>query len=773
VDRLVERIGRSPDSVIPILQALMAEYRFLPDEALERVCDITDITPANLIGVATFYDHFRFEPMGRSVLRVCHGTACHVKGAVNLQNAIESRLGIPEGEDTDPEGRTTVLKVACLGCCTLAPVVQSEHRTFGHLTPAGVPELIAEIDRVAAEAAPPRAEPATVSGGGHGEIRVGLGSCCVVKGSLDLLHRLREEIDRAGLDTRVRRVGCVGACHRTPIVEVVAPDREPRLYAEVTPDDAERIVRESFRPRGLVRRLRATATRWIAPLVGGDVDAGGHAFRTDVRDPQVTEFLGKQVHIATESFGVLDPLDIDQAIGLGAFQSLRRVLEEGDPGAVIDEVERAGLRGRGGGGFPTARKWALARAAEGARKTLIGNGDEGDPGAFMDRMILESYPFRVLEGMTIAAFAIVANDGILYVREEYPLALERLEAAIDTARARGFLRDDIEGSGFDFDVRIVKGAGAFVCGEETALIASIEGRRGMPTLRPPYPVESGLDGRPTVVNNVETLAALPWIFREGADAYAALGHGESRGTKVFSLAGKVARGGLIEVPMGITIREIVEEIGGGVPAGRLKAVQVGGPSGGCIPAELSDTPIDFEALQELGAMMGSGGLVVLDERDCMVDMARYFLQFTQNESCGKCTFCRIGTRQMLDILERICRGEGRTKDLTELEALAVTTRDGSICGLGRTAPNPVLTTLRYFREEYEAHLEGRCPAGRCLDLIRYHVTEDCTGCTICSQRCPADAIRFTPYERHVIDDEACTACDICRGACPEDAIEVV
>ncbi len=772
VDSLVARCGRSPEAIVPILEGLMREYRHLPEAALRRVCETTDITPANLVGVATFFDRFRFTPMGRHVVRVCHGTACHVKGSVNLQTAIEAHLGVPAGGDTDPAGEFTVLKVACLGCCTLAPVVQTEEKTWGHLHPAGVPDLFGEIRRAAEEAANHRGEPPPAAAGAPSEIRVGLGSCCIVKGSLTLLHRLRDAVAAFGADAAVRRVGCVGACHRTPIVEVVVPGRAPRVYSEVSPDDAERIVGENFRPRGLFRAFRAAAERWVAPLTGGHAEAGGSAVPTDARDPRVTGFFDKQVRIATEHLGVLDPLDLDQATALGAFASLRKVLAGGDPEAVIREVERAGLRGRGGGGFPTARKWALARAAAGGPKTLIGNGDEGDPGAFMDRMILESYPFRVLEGMAIAAYAIGAAEGILYVREEYPLAVSRLSAAIEAARARGLLGGGIAGSAFDFDVRIVRGAGAFVCGEETALIASIEGRRGVPTLRPPYPVERGLYGRPTVVNNVETLAVLPWIFREGAAAYAALGTGESRGTKVFSLAGKVARGGLIEVPMGITIREIVEEIGGGVPDGRLKAVQVGGPSGGCIPAALADTPIDYEALVGLGAMMGSGGLVVLDESDCMVDMARYFLQFTQRESCGKCTFCRIGTRQMLDILERLCRGEGRAEDLADLEALARATRDASICGLGRTAPNPVLTTLRYFRDEYEAHLGGRCPAGRCHAMVRYRVTEACTGCTICAQRCPADAIPFTPYERHVIDTKACTACDICRGACPEDAIEV-
>jgi NADH-quinone oxidoreductase subunit F len=490
VDRVVAEVGRSPDATIPILQALQAEYRWLPEAALRRVCELTEITPANLVGVATFYDHFRFRPMGRHVLRVCHGTACHVKGAVPLQNAIEERLGIPAGEDTDPEGRTTVQKVACLGCCTLAPVVQSEHRTFGHLTPAGVPELLEAVERAAAEAEAARGEPGTVAVNGHGEIRVGLGSCCVVKGSLDLLHGLRDAVASAGLETAVRRVGCVGACHRTPIVEVVAPGREPRLYAEVTPDDAERIVRECFRPRGLVRRVKAAASRWIAPLVGGDVDAGGRAYRTDVREPQVAEFLGKQVHIATEHFGVLDPLDLDQAIELGAFRASRAVLEAGDRDAVIDTVERSGLRGRGGGGFPTGVKWEIARASDGDPKYVVVNCDEGDPGAYMDRSLMEGNPFGVLEGLMIGAYAIGSRTRATSTSARSTAWRWRISASPSTrARERGFLGKDILGSGFDFDVRSTGARGRSSAARRRRCSSSLEGqaaasRRRGPRTRP-------------------------------------------------------------------------------------------------------------------------------------------------------------------------------------------------------------------------------------------------------------------------------------------------
>jgi NADH-quinone oxidoreductase subunit F len=440
---------------------------------------------------------------------------------------------------------------------------------------------------------------------------------------------------------------------------------------------------------------------------------------------------------------------------------------------MVEAIEGSGLRGRGGAGFPTGHKWRLVMSQQPATKYVICNGDEGDPGAFMDRMLLESFPFRIIEGLAIAAVAVGAHEGFFYIRREYPLAVERIRAALQELESKGWLGDRLLGKDYALRLSIKEGAGAFVCGEETALIASIEGKRGMPRLRPPFPAEAGLWGQPTLINNVETLAMVPWIVRNGPDRFARLGTAQSKGTKVFALAGKVQRGGLIEVEMGTTIREIVETIGGGVPPGRrFKAVQIGGPSGGCVPARLADTPVDYESLRNVGAIMGSGGLVVLDDSDCMVDMARYFLRFTQEQSCGKCTFCRIGTRRMLDILERICAGKGRPEDLDHLERLAGEVSAGSLCGLGKTAPNPVATTLRYFRDEYEQHLKGRCPAGRCRDLIRYEITTQCIGCTICSQQCPVNAIPFAPYQRHSINQDLCTRCDTCRQVCPHDAVDV-
>ncbi|MFO7574653.1 MAG: NADH-ubiquinone oxidoreductase-F iron-sulfur binding region domain-containing protein, partial [Bacteroidales bacterium] len=519
----------------------------------------------------------------------------------------------------------------------------------------------------------------------------------------------------------------------------------------------------------------------------------------EVREKHLDNFLGYQMHLATEHYGILSPLSIDEYRSKGGFEGLRRAREEMKPEDVVREILDSGLRGRGGGGFSTGKKWGIVAATMGSRKVIICNGDEGDPGAFMDRMLLESYPFRVIEGMLIAAHATGATEGVLYIRAEYPLAVERIKAAIEICQKEGLIGGNPNGNPAEspdylpltpganpiipgahpktfppqnFTLRVFAGAGAFVCGEETALIASIEGNRGTPNYRPPFPAESGLNGLPTLVNNVETFCMVPWILRNGASAFSNIGTEGSKGTKVFSLAGKVARGGLIEVPMGITIRRIVEEIGEGVAPGRkFKAVQIGGPSGGCIPERLADMPVDFEELTRLGAMMGSGGLVVLDDSDCLVDMAKYFLTFTHEQSCGKCTFCRVGTGEMLRIITRLTEGKASMEDIEELERLCHYVKDGSLCGLGRTAPNPVITTLLYFRDEFEAHTRGICPAGRCKDMIKYTVNDNCIGCTKCVQVCPVDAIPYTPYEKHTIDQELCTKCDSCREVCPVDAID--
>ena len=580
---------------------------------------------------------------------------------------------------------------------------------------------------------------------------------------------LEEEVRALGGGATIKPVGCAGFCHREPLVEVVTGGKRA-LYGNVTPADVRKLVREHVGARGVAPSVRAVVGDVHARLT--DDGAWAPIARQVV---EASPYITKQVRIVLENCGEVDPFSLDDYRARDGFRGLESCLSR-TPEQVIEEVRASGLRGRGGAGFPTGVKWNLTRQSTGDTKYVIGNGDEGDPGAFMDRAVLEADPFRVIEGIAIAAYAIGASEGILYIRREYPIAVRNVRAAIESATAAGLLGERILGSAFSFALQVREGAGAFVCGEETALIQSLEGQRGMPRPRPPYPAQSGYRGQPTLINNVETLACVPWIIRKGAAAFAAMGTERSKGTKVFSLAGKIVRGGLIEVPMGITIREIVEEVGGGIKGGRaFKAVLAGGPSGGCIPASLADTRVDYEELSSTGAIMGSGGLVVLDDHDCAVDIARYFLHFTQDESCGKCTFCRVGTRRMLEILERICAGKGRAGDIETLEGLAHGVKAGSLCGLGQTAPNPVLTTLRYFREEYEAHiLEQRCPAGSCKALIHYRVIpKDCTGCTLCAQACPVAAIERRPYRPHEVIDDLCTRCGMCLTACPERAIEVV
>ena len=774
VDEIVQEVGTSEDKVLELLQAIQAHYGYLPNEALQRVCELTEITPATITGVSSFYDQFRHSPAGKHIVHVCIGTACHVKGAEAVYDAFREYLRIEEDDDTDADRLFTVEKIACLGCCTLAPAVQIDEVTYGHLTRETVPKVLSDFLKHEESRGNKRGRKRRERKvDGRGEVRVGLGSCCVARGSGRLHAALEDALRQTGLKVPVKQVGCVGMCHQTPLLEVVLPDDRSFLYARVEPEDAKPIILRHFGIKWPHRKLTHAISSTLDHLLTDEKWEPVTRYSINVRDQAVSDFLGRQVHIATEHCGHIDPTDMDEYLRNNGFQALEKAVKELDPEGVIEQIAISGLRGRGGAGFPTHRKWSAVRATEGDKKYIVCNGDEGDPGAFMDRMLMESYPYRIIEGMAIAARCVGADEGFLYIRAEYPLAIKRVTEALEKCRERGFLGDSILGTDFSLDLKIVAGAGAFVCGEETALMESIQGRRGMPKLRPPYPAHKGLWDRPTLINNVETYSAVPWVLRNGAEAFAKIGVGESKGTKVFALAGKVARGGLIEVPMGITIRQIIEEIGGGIGGGhKFKAVQVGGPSGGCIPAARDNLSVDFESLTEAGAMMGSGGLVVLDETDCMVDISRYFLQFTQNQSCGKCTFCRIGTRRMLDILERLCLGKGRTADLDELEHLAKMIKQGSLCGLGKTAPNPVLSTMRYFRDEYEAHVAGRCPAGKCKALIEYSVTDDCIGCTICAQHCPVDAIEMKPYEKHEIDLEKCIRCGMCKQVCPANAVLV-
>lgn len=772
IDRIIEENGTSKKNLIPLLQAIQSEYNYLPEEALIYLSEQTSISPSEIISVASFYKQFRMQPAGKHLVKICVGTACHVKGAGLVYDSFRRHFKLPSDTDTDGSGIYTLEKVSCLGCCTLAPVVQVDDITYGHVAPDQVDQVIEDFE---SQQNKKGAKKFRKADGSEilGEIRIGLGSCCVASGSGEIEQEVESVVNQNNLRVKLKHVGCVGMCHQVPLVEIVPNEGEPTLYAKVKPEDVRNIVESHFQPPGILARLKNKILHFAEDIQTDRNWDGVQRYEISMREKPVASFLGNQIPIATEYRGIINPIDIDEYIKRGGFTAIKKMFSELTPEEVIAEVKNSGIRGRGGAGFPTGVKWELVKKEKSEIKYLICNGDEGDPGAFMDRMLLESYPYRVIEGMIIAAYATEIHQGYFYIRAEYPLAVKRIRKALEICRENNFLGNNIQGSGFDLELTIYEGAGAFVCGEETALIASIEGSRGFPRIRPPFPAQSGLWGNPTLVNNTETLAQISYIIREGSEKFNGIGTLGNTGTKVFALAGKVARGGLIEVPMGITIREVVEVIGGGIANGRkFKAVQIGGPSGGCIPAEYANTPINYESLSEMGAMMGSGGLVVLDDTDCMVDMARFFLSFTQDESCGKCTFCRVGTKRMLDILDNITTGKGKPEDLKELEKLAEWTGKGSLCGLGKTAPNPVISTLKYFRDEYEAHINGVCPTGKCMEMITYSVNDECIGCTKCVQKCPVDAIPFTPHEKHSIDTELCIKCDACRAVCPVDAIDV-
>ena len=772
VDTVIERIGTTREIIIPLLQALQEEFSYLPADAIERVYEKTEIDRAQLISVSTFYSQFRHIPYGKHLIKVCTGTACHVKGAGNVYDSFRRELKMEGDSITTEDQLFSIEKIACLGCCTLAPVVQIDEKIYGHVLPGKVNEVIDDFLSVQEEKE--KDERKDVKRQVAGEIRLGMGSCCQASGSTDIYKELRTASDLLGIEVNIKPVGCVGVCNKVPLIDVVLPDGAITRYPNVKATEIKEILHYHFKPAGYLKRLKNSLLNQV-DTIHTDITWDNVVWKPEYeRTGVIDSFLSGQKHISTEGFGFLAPLNLDEYIKFTGFEALKKVLSSNSRQDAVESILNSGIRGRGGGGFMTGKKWEIVASSDKKDKYMICNGDEGDPGAFMDRMMLESYPFRVIEGMLIAGYAVGANKGIFYIRAEYPLAVIRIKKALDICRERNIIGDNILGSDFSFDISIFEGAGAFVCGEETALIASIEGERGFPKQRPPYPAVEGLNGLPTLVNNVETLSQIPYIVSRGVDNYAQIGTDSSKGTKVFALAGKIRHGGLIEVPMGITLNQIVEGIGGGVEKGeKLKAVQIGGPSGGCIPADLCDVQVDFDAFNQMGAMMGSGGLVVLSESDCMVDVARYFLSFTCDQSCGKCTFCRVGIRRMLDILDKICSGKAEMADIDKLEELALNIKKSSLCGLGKTAPNPVLTTLKYFRHEYEEHVKGECKTGTCKEMVKYIITDECIGCTKCAKACPVDAIPYTPYEVHTVDMVMCVLCGLCIDECGYDAIEKV
>jgi len=592
---------------------------------------------------------------------------------------------------------------------------------------------------------------------------LGMGTCGIAAGGRAVMAAVEEQIKKHGLEDSscIISTGCIGMCHNEPLLDVVRPGEDRVTYGSVTAKDVERIFTEHVLGGQVVK------DKAIARIPGNGTKA------VDIPAYGEIPFYAKQRKNALKNCGYINPDSLEEYIAADGYEALAKAVLTLTPDDVIEEVKKSGLRGRGGGGFPTGLKWSFCRKSAGDKKYIICNADEGDPGAFMDRSLLEGDPHAVLEGMALGAYAIGADEGYIYCRAEYPLAIKRLNQAIAQAEEAGVLGKNVFGSDFSFTVHVKEGAGAFVCGEETALMQSIEGQRGMPRPRPPFPAVKGLWDKPSNINNVETWGNVPCIIRKGGDAYAQYGTEKSKGTKVFALTGKINNPGLAEVPMGITMREVIFEIAGGIPDGKnFKAVQIGGPSGGCMPENLLDTPIDYDSLIAAGAMMGSGGLVVMDETTCMVDVAKFFLSFTQAESCGKCTPCREGTKRMLEILTAITEGKGKEGDIERLQKLARSIKAGALCALGQTAPNPVLSTIRYFRDEYEAHIkEKRCPAGACQALVKYTIMDNCKGCSLCAKNCPVNAISGELKHKYNIDQEACIKCGVCMVKCPFKAIE--
>lgn len=746
---------------------------WLSDEAMREVADCLNLNFTEVKGTASFYTYFNFAQPAQHRIKVCTGTACHLKGALQVYEALRGELKITEGHTCDAARLFSIEKVSCLGCCMLAPALQIDDKIFGPVDPSKVGTLlITFLDSIKTKH---RILPANISKDTI-TATVQICSCtsCRSAGSEDIREAVSAHIAKHKLPLLLENTGCTGLSHQAPLMRIITHgNSQEAAWGRLSPGLACRIIDLHLENTGLLRQnpIARLSDRLIDRLFTGGNEAA--ALYDNRIDDKGEDIFKRQIRFTFDNSDRLDPLNFDSWRAQGGGSALGLCRDTIRREQIIETLAAAGLRGRGGAGYPTSQKWLHTFNCQCDEKYVICNGDEGDPGAFMDRMLLESLPLRVLEGIAVAAWLVKAKEAFVYIRAEYPLAIERMRAAIAILEAARIIGADAEVPELRIPFTVREGAGAFVCGEETALLESIEGKRGIPRPRPPYPSAAGFRGKPTIINNVETFASVPGLLK-GPENFRRHGQGANRGTKSFALAGKINHPGLIEVPLGTTLRTIVEQIGGGVPSpGTFKAVQIGGPSGGCLGADALDKSVDFDSLQAAGAMMGSGGLIVLDDCDCMVEMARYFTAFSADESCGRCVVCRAGSLQMTKILTRITEGDGESQDLDKLEELGASMRKLSRCGLGRAAANPVLSTLNNFREEYEEHIAGKCRAGICRSITTFEIGDECSGCTLCARSCPSGAIAFTPWQKHVIRTDLCTKCGTCRKVCPEGAVHVI
>lgn len=784
IEAVLQRYPNDPANLIMVLQDIQGSLNYIPKEAVDSVSEALHVPRSRIYSVASFYKALSLNPRGKHMIDVCLGTACHVRGAKILVKQLSHELGIQPGQTTDDK-EITLNTVNCVGACAMGPVVIIDREYHGEMTPIKLSKKVKQCcsgEGVCSGATRESLVRAVLDAGrckkiaSAGDLEklrdellrdrpldrpavlVCAGTGCIANGSLKVAEALERELEAAGsdvaVDLMIKRTGCHGLCEKGPLV---AFHPSGTLYTKVKVKDAAEIVEKTVINNEVLSKFLYR-------------DPGrNETFKNRERIP----FYANQRHNVLRHIGAIDPEDIRDYIARDGYRAFAKALFHMKPDVIITEVERSGLRGCGGGGFPTGRKWRSCVNAPGDERYIICNADEGDPGAFMDCSILEGNPHAVIEGMLIGAVAIGAKEGYIYVRNEYPMAVARFGHALMEARNFGLLGEKILGSDFSFDISISRGGGSFVCGESSALMQSVAGKIGEPRAKYIRSTERGLYDKPTVLNNVETFANVPLIIKHGADWFSSIGTARSKGTKAFTLAGKVNNTGLIEVPMGTTLRTIVFDIGGGIRGGRsFKAVQTGGPSGGCLPEDKLHLPVDFDSLTREGSMMGSGGMIVMDDATCMVDVARYFTTFLTEESCGKCAACRLGLGEMKEILDRICAGEGRPLDIPWMERLFTTLDDGSLCGLGKSAANPVRSTLRFFREEYEAHIiDKKCPAGVCTELITYYIDEvKCTGCLLCKKACPQEAISGEKKKPHVLNEEKCDRCGICVATCKFDAI---